>query len=103
MCVRTGGDACATDAECEGLVCEAGRCAACTETGARACDGDALCAPNGACLDPSEADALAPGQVRGGAFECAARGPNGPTASWPASLLLALVLASAVRLRRRSS
>jgi hypothetical protein len=103
VCRLTPGTACSSDADCDGLVCASGECVACTETGATACDGDAVCAPNGTCIGPGGTPVTTVGRVRGGAFECAAR-PRPTRAAWPPWLLLAaaLGLSAARRWRRRS-
>jgi hypothetical protein len=103
---------CTTDAMCDGLVCANGSCVACNETGARVCDGELVCSPDGSCVNTDDINAGAggagaggsgaggaagtmtpPGEVRGGAFHCTAapaRTPAPSLAGW--SLLLALAV-----------
>lgn len=73
-CVRVVDRPCTLDGECDGLVCEAGRCAACAELGTLACEEGRACAPNGACVEPSAFEPSGGGsdRVQGGAFQCAA-------------------------------
>jgi hypothetical protein len=116
-CVRVVESSCDDDRDCDGLVCDDGDCAACAESGARACGADLLCSPNGACVDPETgpdgsgaggsgaAGSTAPGTTRGGAFHCSAAlvAPAGaPLGAW----LMALALVVVVRVpgrRRRSA
>jgi hypothetical protein len=107
---------------CDGLVCANGSCAACTETGARTCEGDLVCSPDGTCIDTDDVSAGAggagaggasgaggagsgaggaggtmtpPGDVRGGAFNCSAtpaRRAMHALAAGPLLLALALLL-----------
>ena len=79
VCVHFKEESCSSNAQCGGLVCDQGRCEVCRETGARACTGDGVCAPDGRCLSPSAAYsgndpdsiALASGErVQGGALSC---------------------------------
>jgi len=78
QCVRVVDRTCNTYADCDGLVCEATQCAACSESGARACAGGLVCSPSGACVD---ADDYVPAggldNIQGGAFNCAAGGTGG--------------------------
>lgn len=91
ICVREVSGSCDEDADCDGLVCEGGACVACAETGARACEGELVCSPNGSCLDPDDftpgpgnggngggagEDESYVGRTQGGAFRCSAGGPN---------------------------
>lgn len=119
-CVRVVDEDCATDAMCDGLVCVNGSCAACSESGARACDGELVCSPDGSCVDTDDVTTGAggasgaggagaagaaggmtpPGEVRGGAFQCAAthaHAPALPLAGWS---LLAFALLRRARGRR---
>jgi len=101
-CVRVVTGGCGDRGDCDGLVCQDGRCVACSETGARACDKGLLCSPNGACVNPDVPgnSAATPGDVQGGPFSCSAA--IGGTASgpwlWLASLGLLLT-----RRRRKAS
>jgi hypothetical protein len=79
VCVHFRADSCSSNAQCDGLVCDQTRCEVCSESGARACTGDGVCAPDGRCLSPSAAYsgedpdsiALASGErVQGGALSC---------------------------------
>jgi hypothetical protein len=80
ICVHFREESCTGSAQCDGLVCQSAECVACSESGARACSGDAVCAPDGRCLSPSAAynggndsdsSATASGErVQGGAFSC---------------------------------
>jgi hypothetical protein len=104
-CVRVVSGTCDSAGDCDGLVCDDARCVACTESGARACGGDLLCAPDGSCLNPdgsggSGGGNLGPGKVRGGAFSCAASVKRAPAA--PLSLLLAGLFLLRLRARRRA-
>lgn len=81
-CVRTSDRTCTTSAECDGLVCDGGRCVACAELGARACGADLACSPNGSCVDPGAFVPSGAGRVQGGAFHCAARGGSWSHALW---------------------
>lgn len=107
VCVLVVERSCSGNADCDGLLCDSKQCVACSESGARACPSDSVCAPDGRCLKPSGStigggngsagSAAASGiRVRGGAFSCslaAARGEHG----W----LLALGLVELWRRRRR--
>lgn len=88
-CVYTGGAGCTSSGDCAGLVCQQGRCIACT-TQAQ-CDAAHTCAPDGRCVStsgsggnqgpPSDAGdiALEPGErLQGGACACHAAGHSGP-------------------------
>ncbi len=88
-CIRVVDATCNDSVQCRGLVCEAGACVACSESGARACSAGLACSPNGTCVDangfvpggvgdggPGGPDA---GIVRGGAFHCAVRAANEPS------------------------
>lgn len=79
VCVRYVERSCSGNSECSGLVCQSSQCVACSDSGARACGGDDVCAPDGRCLSPSAATsgnnngsgALANGErVQGGALSC---------------------------------
>jgi hypothetical protein len=123
-CVREVDADCTSDAMCEGLVCVSGSCAACADNGARACEGDLVCSPDGSCVDTSAAGSGGasgagsggtggaggaagaagamppPGNVQGGAFHCAATvARDHGSLAWSA-LLCALVV---LRLRRRAN
>jgi hypothetical protein len=116
-CVRVVERECTRDADCDGLVCEGGDCAVCTESGARACASGLLCSPNGACIDPSDGPpgsagrggsgasgsggAAAPGTTRGGAFECAAARVGGNAGHSGVSLLALGLVITFARVRRR--
>jgi hypothetical protein len=83
-CVRVVEKSCQQDRDCDGLVCDAGRCTTCSATGARACESGLLCAPAGSCISPragaggnkavpaAGSGATDGERVRGGAFVCAA-------------------------------
>jgi hypothetical protein len=121
-CIRVVDEDCTSNAMCDGLVCANGSCGACTENGARACDGDLVCSPDGSCIDTDDINAGAggasgagaggsgaggaagtmtpPGEARGGAFHCAAshaRARALPLAGWS---LLALALLRRTRRAR---
>jgi hypothetical protein len=117
-CVRVVDEDCTTDAMCDGLVCADGRCAACSAAGDRACSDDLACSPDGTCVDTTDIGAGAggaggtggggsggmapPGEVRGGAFHCAASGVRAPAwwlTSWS---LLALGWLRRTRKEKRS-
>lgn len=103
-CVRTVSGTCDSAADCDGLVCEGRRCAACSESGARACSGGLTCSPDGSCVNPGDLGgtgsrgATGPGKVRGGALSCALRAERSPTGSL--SLLALAWLAWRVAKRR---
>jgi hypothetical protein len=113
-CVAVVSGSCDDAADCSGLVCEAGSCVACSESGARACASGWSCAPDGTCRDPQavgeesggESGPNQPGKVRGGAFSCASgRTSRGPSA-WLLALFAVPLIARARRrrqLRRRDS
>jgi hypothetical protein len=70
-CVRVVDKSCQQDVDCDGLVCDSGRCTTCSAAGARACATGLLCAPEGSCLSPAAVSGAPAGeQVRGGAFVC---------------------------------
>lgn len=96
-CVRVVDRPCTLDAECDGLVCEAGRCAACAELGTLACEEGRACAPNGLCVEPSAFEPHGGGRdrVQGGAFHCAASDTAPPA-------LALFYLLGPVLLRRRA-
>ena len=113
VCTRVVDKTCKQSADCDGLVCDAGRCVACSDTGARACATGWLCTPDGSCLavqaasagtGPSSAGSGAAGsggpRVRGGAFSCSAWRPR-PT-SGTAGIWLALIGLGLARRSRRS-
>lgn len=93
-CVRVVDADCTSDAACDGLVCEAGRCVACVESGSASCERGRYCSPNGSCVETDYFVPLGSDRVQGGAFHCAA-GSSAPSA---AALLPALV---ALWLQRR--
>jgi hypothetical protein len=105
VCVRVGDEDCDKTSDCDGLVCAASRCAACSDTGARACESGRVCAPDGTCLDPAARSSSSsnngrPGErVRGGAFICATQ-PGGARvgAAW---LALGFAALGAWHRRRR--
>jgi hypothetical protein len=121
-CVRVVDEDCTTDAMCDGLVCASGSCAACSESGARACEGDLVCSPDGSCVDTDDISAggaggasgaggtsggagaagtmTPPGEVRGGAFHCAATVARTPALSLAGWSLIALALLRRARARR---
>ena len=124
-CVRVVEEECTADAMCDGLVCANGSCAACTESGARTCEGDLACSPDGSCVDTNDVTAGAggasgagaggggaagaagamtpPGEVRGGAFHCAVSRAGRRAhviAGW--SLLVGVVAMWRARKRRAS-
>ena len=113
VCVHVREQSCSSSEPCGGLVCEAARCEACEETGARACAGDAVCAPDGRCLSPSAAYggddpdsiALATGErVQGGALTCSLTQATGGARACLWLVLLPLAGRwSNRRLRRRRS
>ncbi len=87
-CIKVVDTTCTANADCDGLVCKSGACAACSQSGAGACGAGLNCGPNGTCVDtgdfvPGAGDggvgpgAVGPdaGIVRGGAFHCAVHGP----------------------------
>jgi Cys-rich repeat protein len=89
---------CASNAECNGLVCLNGMCGPCTAGGQ--CESGLVCGPDGRCTDGSGAGGsgptLAPGEeVRGGACACSIPG------SGSRSALLGAVLPLLVFVRRR--
>jgi hypothetical protein len=100
VCVHYVNQTCSSNADCSGSICQAGQCVACSESGARACSGDDVCAPDGRCLAPSAAysggdnhgsGALASGErVQGGAFSCSlTQAAGGFTCVWLILLPLA--------------
>jgi hypothetical protein len=107
-CVRVVSGSCDDAADCSGLVCEAGSCVACSESGARACASGRYCAPDGSCRDPDtvgeesggEEGASEPGKVRGGAFSCASTSSRARVSAWLLALLAAPLLVRARRRRR---
>ncbi len=98
QCVRAVTGGCSTNAECAGLVCEAGSCVSCTESGTRACADGRFCSPNGSCIDAEVSSSS--DRVQGGAFHCAAAaGSRAPSAvGW---LLSTMSLLGILRSRRR--
>jgi hypothetical protein len=113
VCTRVVDKTCKLSADCDGLVCDAGRCVACSDTGARACTSGWLCRPDGSCLaaqtasagtGPSSAGSGAAGsgapRVRGGAFSCSAGSPR--ASSDTALLWWALIGLGLARRTRRS-
>jgi hypothetical protein len=99
VCVHVREESCSSNAQCDGLVCQSAACVACSESGARACTGDAVCAPDGRCLSPSAAyggdndsSGNASGErVQGGAFSCSlTQAGHGLTCLWLALLPLAV-------------
>jgi hypothetical protein len=112
QCVRKVDTRCDDDADCDGLVCEAGACVSCAESGARTCESDRLCSPDGSCVAPAETTDHAgdhdsdDGGVRGGAFHCsAAAGPamlaTLPSFAWLLGLAWLPARFAARRRRRR--
>lgn len=98
QCVRVVDRSCLGSADCDGLVCEAGRCVACAESGTAACASGSYCSPNGSCVDADDlGDGV--GRVQGGAFHCAAGA--GGASSLSLGALLSLGAALALRARRR--
>jgi hypothetical protein len=98
VCVHFREESCSSNAQCDGLVCQSAECVTCSESGTRACSGDAVCAPDGRCLSPSAAysgnddsSATASGErVQGGAFSCSlTQAGRGLTCVWLALLPLA--------------
>jgi hypothetical protein len=113
VCVRVVDKSCTQSADCDGLVCAAGKCVACSSSGARACAAGLLCAPDGSCLRPALAGAAGASagsgaagaagnaaiRVRGGAFSCSLRG-SPPASSAHAAWLALLALVRRRRTRR---
>jgi hypothetical protein len=105
-CVRVVSGTCDGAADCAGLVCDAARCVACTQSGARACASGLTCSPDGSCVDTDDVGGSAgnggpegPGKVRGGAFSCAL-GASRASASSLVLLALALLVLRERRRRR---
>jgi hypothetical protein len=104
ICVKVVSGSCEDAADCDGLVCDGGRCVACAASGARACASGLACAPDGTCRDADGSagggggELSGPGKVRGGAFSCAAGGSPARASAWT---LVALVLSLLVRARKR--
>jgi hypothetical protein len=114
-CVYRGGNGCAGDTECDGLICEQGQCVACTNDTAcgagRVCGPDGRCttAPNGTATQTSTSTstsaasdagiALVPGErIQGGACACSTVGGRGRHWAGLVSLLgLAAVLARGIK------
>jgi hypothetical protein len=99
VCVRALDKKCSANTDCDGLVCgTAGKCVACSNTGAQACSSERVCSPNGSCLLPSGGGANddAEPKVRGGAFTCSSS-PAAIGGSW---IMLALLAWVALRTRR---
>jgi hypothetical protein len=99
-CVGVVDAGCTSDAACDGLVCEAGRCVACAEGGPESCAGGSACSPNGRCVDTDDFVPTGSDRVQGGAFHCAAE----PTAAGAIALLpagLALLLLRRRRIAQR--
>jgi len=114
-CVRVSDRSCADASQCDGLVCESERCVACADAGARACAEGYACSPDGSCVDtenpghpgsPGNAGgaggAGGTGEVRGGAFKCAA-GSTSSRLSWSSALLGLLVAGCSARRRWRAT
>jgi len=108
VCVLVVEGSCAGAADCDGLVCDARQCLACSESGARACPSGTLCAPDGRCLRPGASSGSGTGgasasgiQVRGGAFSCSLAAVRGEPIAGSA-VLLAACLAELWRRRRRA-
>jgi hypothetical protein len=105
QCVAVGGNPCASDADCAGLLCLNGRCEPCSATGA-VCASGQLCAPDGRCINASGLGAagaggltLAPGEkVRGGAGTCSLFHPS---SGWLSATMLSVLGALALTRRRR--
>jgi hypothetical protein len=105
QCVAVGGNPCASNADCAGLLCVSGRCEPCS-TNAAACPGGQICAPDGRCIDASGVGAagaggltLAPGEkVRGGAGTCSVFHPS---SGWLSATMLSILGALALARRRR--
>ena len=109
VCVLTVQSSCSPSADCDGLVCDAKQCVACSESGARACAAGSVCSPDGRCLRPSGSSGSGAAgsaansgiQVRGGAFSCALAGPRGELGASFALALAACVGAAWHRRRKR--
>ena len=118
ICVKVVSGPCDGDEDCEGLVCDANMCVACTQSGNRACESGLVCTPNGTCIDPDDAAGgsggsggrpdggggsgateYPPGKVRGGSFHCAAISGERGLGGW---LYAAPVLALWLRRRRKA-
>lgn len=108
-CVVPDGGACADNAQCDGRVCRAGACAACT-LGGNECGAGNRCGPDGTCVGNTpgggtggSGPTLSPdGRVEGGAFNCsgAAGEPSGGGAAL-ATLFAAAIAGCRRALRRR--
>lgn len=96
-CVPGADVSCTSDAQCDGLVCEAGRCVACAEGGPESCAGGDACSPSGRCVDTRDFVPTGSDRVQGGAFHCAAE----PSAGGLFALLPSL--AALLWQRRRSA
>jgi LPXTG-motif cell wall-anchored protein len=99
VCVRVVDKTCDSSSDCDGLVCAADKCAACSSSGDRACASGYLCTPGGTCIRPGDTGTSGreasggsgsggsggePGErVRGGAFTCnALAASSGGGAAW---------------------
>jgi hypothetical protein len=95
-CVADGGDACTSDAMCDGLVCQDGECSACTADSmcaAGRCGPDGRCTSGTAASNTDDGTELGPDEeVQGGALTCAARSsrPYGQGGALGALLLATL-------------
>jgi hypothetical protein len=102
VCTRVVDKTCTQSADCAGLVCDAGRCVACS-SGARACAAGLVCSPDGSCLRTplgptagSKAGSAGTGgsgenRVQGGAFSCSMLGSQSASQPhWPWLTLVAL-------------
>ena len=87
VCVRVVDKTCDSSSDCDGLVCAADECTACSTSGERACASGYLCTPGGSCIRPGDtgtsgregggsgtsgSGGAAGERVRGGAFTCTA-------------------------------
>lgn len=103
-CVLNVDRACTTSSECDGLVCDSGRCTACIEGGAQSCSPGTYCSPNGSCVDPDDFEPSdGRGRVQGGAFHCAARGSSRSSLWWllAAPFVVSLLVRRVFRRSRR--
>jgi Cys-rich repeat protein len=108
-CVPVPTGTCATNADCNGLVCQNRQCAACT--GANQCAAGQVCAPDGHCIPDRGAGGGVSGagggslvldadeSVKGGACHCTLSGRSGPMGAPALCIAVIALLAS----RRRSS
>jgi Cys-rich repeat protein len=105
-CVPVPNGTCRTNADCNGLVCQGGRCTACT-LGGNQCGAGQVCAPDGHCLVGQGTSGgggdgnlvlAADESVKGGACHCTLSARPGPTGA-PVLCVAAIALFAC---RRRS-